>query len=112
MANEFAQFLCSENTDACYTMSGKLIAHEGIPYGNDSLASFVSVYGNSVPMPKLMATSNFWVHLEIAFANIWDGADPNETLRNLSQSVKLQINGEEVQEEILPDATVTITEAE
>ncbi len=112
MANEFAQFLCSENTDACYTMSGKLIAHEGIPYGNDSLASFVSVYGNSVPMPKLMATSNFWVQLEIAFANIWDGADVNDTLKTLSESVKLQINGTAVEEERLPDATVIITEGQ
>ncbi|MCR5343760.1 MAG: extracellular solute-binding protein [Butyrivibrio sp.] len=112
MANEFAEFLCSENTDACYTMSGKLIAHEGIPYSNASLVSFVSVYGNSVPMPKLMATSNFWVQLEIAFADIWDGADVNDTLKTLSENVKLQINGTAVEEERLPDATVVITEGQ
>lgn len=111
-ANNFARYLCNEHSDSMYELSGKLIAHSGISYDNESLAAYAEVYRNSVPMPKLMETSNFWVHLEIAFANIWDGADPNETLRNLSQSVKLQINGEEVQEEILPDATVTITEAE
>lgn len=112
MANDFAQFLCSEHTDSCYVMSGKLIAHEGIPYSNSSLASFVSVYGNSVPMPKLMATSNFWVQLEIAFSNIWDGADVNETLKTLSENVKLQITGTAVEEEKLPDATVVITEGQ
>ncbi len=111
-ANDFAAFLCSENTDTCYTMSGKLIAHEGIPYNNDSLDSFLSVYGNSVPMPKLMATSNFWVKLEIAFADIWDGANVNDTLKTLSENVKLQINGSEVEEERLPDATVVITEGQ
>ncbi len=111
-ANDFAAFLCSENTDACYTMSGKLIAHEGIPYGNDSLDSFVSVYSKSVPMPKLMATSNFWVQLEIAFANIWEGADVNDTLKTLSENVKLQINGTAVEEERLPNATVVITEGQ
>ena len=111
-ANDFAAFLCSEDTDACYTTSGKLIAHEGIPYGNDSLDSFVSVYSKSVPMPKLMATSNFWVQIEIAFANIWEGADVNDTLKTLSESVKLQINGTEVEEERLPDATVVITEGQ
>lgn len=111
-ANDFAAFLCSEDTDSCYTTSGKLIAHEGIPYGNDSLDSFVSVYSKSVPMPKLMATSNFWVQLEIAFANIWEGADVNDTLKTLSENVKLQINGTEVQEERLPDATVVITEGQ
>ena len=111
-ANNFAKFLCSESTDTMYTMSGKLIAHGGVGYENEALKAFFEVYSRSVPMPKLMATSNFWVLLEIAFENIWDGADVNETLRTLSENVKLQINGEQVQEEILPDATVTITEAE
>ena len=111
-ANDFAAFLCGENTDACYLSSGKLIAHEGIPYGNDSLDSFVDVYSKSVPMPKLMATSNFWVQLEIAFANIWEGADVNDTLKTLSENVKLQINGTAVEEERLPDATVVITEGQ
>ncbi|SEL45438.1 extracellular solute-binding protein [Butyrivibrio sp. ob235] len=111
-ANDFAAFLCSENTDTCYTMSGKLIAHEGIPYGNDSLDSFVSVYAKSVPMPKLMATSNFWVQLEIAFSNIWEGANVNDTLKTLSENVKLQIGGTEVTEERLPDASIVITEGQ
>ncbi len=111
-ANSFARFLCSENTDSMYTMSGKLIAHGNISYENDSLSAFSDVYSNSVPMPKLMETSNFWVQLEIAFANIWDGENVNDTLRTLSEKVKLQINGEEVKEEVLPDATVTITDAE
>lgn len=111
-ANSFARFLCSENTDNMYTMSGKLLAHSKVAYENSSLSAFSDVYANSVPMPKLMATSNFWVQLEIAFANIWDGENVNDTLRQLSESVKLQIGGEEVHEEVLPDATVTITEAE
>ena len=93
-------------------MSGKLLAHSKVAYENASLSAFSDVYANSVPMPKLMATSNFWVQLEIAFANIWDGENVNDTLRQLSESVKLQIGGEEVHEEVLPDATVTITEAE
>ena len=111
-ANSFARFLCSEDTDNMYTMSGKLLARSGVNYENASLPAFVDVYANSVPMPKLMATSNFWVQLEIAIANIWDGGNVNDTLRELSEKVKLQIGGEEVHEEVLPDATVTITEAE
>lgn len=111
-AKEFAKFLASENTDSMYRSSGKLLASQTVAYENDSLNSFVSVYANSVPMPKLMATSNFWVQLEIAFANIWDGANVNDTLKTLSESVKLQINGEAVEEERLPDPTVIITDAE
>ncbi len=111
-ANSFARFLCSEDTDSMYTMCGKLLARSGVAYENESLSAFSDVYGNSVPMPKLMATSNFWVQLEIAFANIWDGENVNDTLRQLSENVKLQIGGEEVHEEVLPDATVKITEAE
>lgn len=111
-ANAFAKFLCSEDTETMYTMSGKLAANSLVNYSNESLASYVSVYGNSVPMPKLMETSNFWVLLEIAFANIWDGSDVNQTLRELSENVKLQITGEEVHEEVLPDATVIITDGQ
>ncbi len=111
-ANNFARFLCSEQSDSMYTMSGKLIAHDGINYENSALLAFSEVYSNSVPMPKLMATSNFWVQLEIVFENIWDGADVNETLKSLSESVKMQINGEEVEEEVLPGPTVVIVEPE
>ncbi len=111
-ANDFARYLCGENTENMYAMSGKLSASNAVEYTNDSLTSFVSVYDNSVPMPKLMATSNFWVQLEIAFADIWDGADVNTTLRILSENVKLQISGEEIKEEVLPNATVQIADGE
>ncbi|WP_035767863.1 sugar ABC transporter substrate-binding protein [Butyrivibrio sp. NC2002] len=111
-ADDFACFLATEGTDAMYNMSGKMLAHSKVNYANESLNSFVSVYANSVPLPKMIATSNFWVQLEIAFSNIWDGANVNDTLKSLSESVKLQIGGEAVEEERLADPTVIITDTE
>ena len=49
-------------------------------------------YEKSVSLPKMIETSNFWVQLEIAFTQVWNGADPDETLRALSDAIGAQID--------------------
>ena len=55
----------------------------------------------SVPMPKMIETSNFWVELEITFARIWGGEDANDDLKALSEKIMAQVTGGEYTEEYI-----------
>ena len=102
-AGAFAKYLCSDNSGDIYKLTGKLSAHQGVNYEDSRLNTFISVYADSVPMPKTIETSNLWMELEIAFTNIWNGADCNSTLKAVSESIKTQITGTAYTEEALPD---------
>lgn len=98
LAEDFAKFLTCDYTDTLYSRTGKVAARYGVDYGNGNLQQFVNEYEISVPMPKMVETSNFWVELEIAFAQIWDGADANTRLKELSEQIMTQVTGEPYEE--------------
>lgn len=105
-AEAFARYVVWERADSLYDRTGKISARKGISYENEKLAVTMKEYEDSIPIPKMMETSNFWVQLEIAFANIWTGADVNETLRTLSEQIMTQVSGTEYKEEVLPDPVI------
>ena len=41
--------------------------------------------------------------MEIAFTQIWNGADANDTLKKLSEQIMTQVTGKTYTEEKLPD---------
>ena len=102
MANDFAVYLTQYATADLYTRTGKLPVYAGgTTYDNPNAAAFLEEYANSVPMPKMLETSNFWVQLEIAFAKIWTGDDANDSLKALSEQIMSQILGEAYTEEYI-----------
>ncbi len=111
-AEDFARFLTCEYTDALYSRTGKVAARYGVDYGNMNLQEFVNEYEISVPMPKMVETSNFWVELEIAFAQIWDGANANDRLRSLSEQIMTQITGQPYTETVIEEEEETMQEME
>ncbi len=102
-ANNVAKFFCSDNSGDIYRLGGKVAAHYGVAYDNMSLPTFVAVYADSVPMPKTIETSNLWMELEIAFTRIWNGADCNSTLKQVSENIMTQITGTQFVETMIPD---------
>lgn len=104
IASDFAKFLTCEYTDTLYARTGKVASRYDVDYGNINLQEFVNEYEISVPMPKMIETSNFWVELEIAFAQIWDGADVNDRLRELSEKIMTQVTGEPYTETAIEEA--------
>ncbi len=102
-ANDVAKFLCSDNSGDIYKLGGKVAAHYGVKYDDANIINFVSVYADSVPMPKTIETSNLWMELEIAFTKIWNGEDCNSTLKQVSENIRTQITGTPYTEETLPD---------
>ena len=102
-ANAVARYICNDNSTDLYTNSGKIAAHYGVKYNNSDITNFIDVYDASIPMPKTIETSNLWMQLEIAFTKIWNGADANSTLKEVSESIMTQVTGEQYVEESIPD---------
>lgn len=99
MANDFGVYLTEYVTDALFARTGKLpVCSTGDTYDDPNKAAFLQEYMSSVPIPKMIETSNFWVELEIAFAKIWDGEDANNDLKALSEKIMGQVTGEEYRE--------------
>lgn len=93
LAERFAVYLCRDRAQGMYERCGKVPAKLDVNFENPRVAYFMEEYRDSVPMPKMMATSNFWVKMEIAFTQIWSGADAGDTLQELAEEMKAQING-------------------
>ena len=102
MANDFAVYLTEHSTDTLYARTGKLPLYDsGDTYSDPNKAAFYQEYMCSIPMPKMIETSNFWVELEIAFAKIWDGEDANKDLKALSEKIMGQVTGEKYEEQYI-----------
>lgn len=102
-ANDFARFLTSEYNDILYDRTGKVSAAKNVDYGNDALDQFAREYERSISMPKMIETSNFWVQLEVTFSQVWNGADANRMLKDLSEQIMGQVTGSAYSEEYIED---------
>ena len=100
-ANVFARYICASYSDSLYARTGKVSARRYIPHENPVFYTIDLAYELSVPMPKVVESSNFWVELEMCFTNIWLGDDANATLKKLSEQIKKQVTGEDVVEDYI-----------
>lgn len=99
MANDFAVYLTQYASEMLFARTGKLpVSDSGDTYEDANRAAFLQEYKSSVPMPKMIETSNFWVELEITFARIWSGEDANSYLKALSEKIMAQVIGGEYTE--------------
>ena len=102
MANDFAVYLTQYASEMLCARTGKLPASDaGDTYEDADREAFWQEYKYSIPMPKMVETSNFWVELEIAFARIWGGEDANNALKTLSEKIMAQVTGGEYSEQYI-----------
>jgi len=87
MANRFAAYLVTECADSLYERSGKVSANRNVDLQNGALQVFMLEYGESVPLPKMMETGNFWLQLERLFSSVWNGADVTALVEELSNQI-------------------------
>ncbi len=100
-ANEFAQYLTCDFKEDLYERCGKLPAcHQEYVEGSGS-SVFKKAYEQSIPMPKMVEVSNFWMKLEIAMRDIWEGADINTSVKTLSEQIMTQVTGQAYTEEYI-----------
>ena len=105
------RYLADASVEDLYEITGKISAMTKQEYDDPHVEGFVQSYADSVPIPKMLETSNFWVGLEICFAKVWSGEDANTQIRTLSEQIKTQLNGAAVTEEILEDPQVELLPA-
>jgi len=92
LANEFAAYLSYEGADPLYMKAGKLACKRGIEYENAEMNNVMTEYQKSMPLPKMIETSNFWLQLEIAFSRVWAGEEPDIVLKELAEHMGGQID--------------------
>ncbi|MBP5608954.1 MAG: sugar ABC transporter substrate-binding protein, partial [Lachnospiraceae bacterium] len=80
------------NADTLYDRTGKMPCMGGVTGENTGAKGVVrELYESSAVLPKLITLSNFWVELELAYSRVWDGADPEQTLKTLSEQMREQV---------------------
>lgn len=112
IANSFAKFITIDEAGELYNMTGKLSASNNVKYDNEYISLFADEYSQSRPVPKMMATSNYWLLAEIAFSNIWSGKNVNSEVKNLSEQLKEQVMGVAISEDYIDSPSKEETEVE
>lgn len=102
-ANKFASYLAGEASVSLYEKTGKIPANAENACQDDRTTVFFQEYRDSVPVPKMMVTSNLWVQLEVTFAHVWNGAEVSKSLQELSQMIMSQATGSEYVEEYIDE---------
>lgn len=90
LANRFAAYLANEYTGNLYQWTGKVSANVNANADNEALQMFMAEYAESVTLPKMMETGNFWLQLEVLFAKVWNGADVTTVLKEFADQIALQ----------------------
>lgn len=91
MANRFAAYLTDEYIDDFYERTGRIPANLSAGTDHDALQIFMEEYRDSIPLPKMMETGNFWLQLEVLFSKVWNGADVTGAVQELADQMNLQM---------------------
>ena len=93
LAEKFAVYLCDEIAGSVYERTGKASANRraSMDEAAGGLSIFAEEYEDSIPLPKLMEMENFWLELEITFSKVWNGADPEKSLKELDETMRIQL---------------------
>lgn len=90
-ANDFAHFLSYECADRLYEQTGKVSVVKSVTAGDADWERIMVQYAGSVEIPKIIEMSNYWIVMEIAFANIWNGADITSEIQNVMDQMNLSV---------------------
>ena len=98
-ANAFAAWLVCGGAGDIYAGTGRLPALLDAVPDVTGADGFAAEYADSIPMPKMMRTANFWVSMEIAYMKAWQGENVSDMLKELSEQIMEQVTGSEYVEE-------------
>lgn len=90
-ANDFAHFLSYEKAEHLYEQTGKVSVRKDVTAGDEKWERIMAQYDGSVEIPKIIEMSNYWILMEIAFANIWNGSDITTEIEGVVNQVNMQM---------------------
>ncbi len=91
LANGFAAYLVYDCAEELYEKTGKLSARNGTDEDNGPAQIFKLEYADSVSLPKLMETGNFWLQMEVLFSKVWNGAEVEPLVSELAEQIAAQV---------------------
>ncbi len=94
LANEFAAYLVTEYAEDLYEKTGKISAYHYSDLDNGAVQMFKQAYAESVSLPKMMETGNYWIQLEVLFSKVWNGSDAATLLAELADQIATQVSVE------------------
>lgn len=94
LANEFAAYLVTQRAEELYEKTGKIAARTGTDTENGPVQIFKQEYADSVSLPKMMETGNFWLQMEVLFAKVWNGADVETLVTELAEQITTQVSAQ------------------
>ena len=97
LADRFAAYLSEEYADGLYERSGKMPAsiHAAENADNGALTIFANEYADSVSLPNMLETGNFWMQLEVLFSKVWNGEDATTLVQQLADNMSQQLGNTE-----------------
>lgn len=97
LADRFAAYLSEEYADGLYERSGKMPVsiHAAENADNGALTIFANEYADSVSLPKMLETGNFWMQLEVLFSKVWNGEDVTTLVQQLADNMSQQLGNTE-----------------
>lgn len=90
-AKEFARYITYEKVGDLYTEANKMPVKMGVSYDNDQMQVLIDQYEDSVEVPKITELSNYWIWMEITFADIWQGNDVRTEIQSIVERVEAQV---------------------
>ena len=91
-ANDFAHYVSYERAEQLYEQTGKVSVCKSVTAGDANWERIMVQYAGSVEIPKIIEMSNYWILMESAFANIWNGADIMTEIGNVVAQMNMQLN--------------------
>ncbi len=91
-ANDFAHYLSYQKADELYDKTGKVSVCKSATVEDEKWERIMVQYAGSVEIPKIIEMSNYWILMEIAFANIWNGADIMSEIGHVVSQMNMQLS--------------------
>lgn len=91
LANAFAAYLTNDCAEDIYEKTGKLAAKSDTDQDNGAAQIFKLEYADSVSLPKMMETGNFWMQMEVLFTKVWNGENVEKLVTALAEQISTQI---------------------
>ncbi|MBQ8184438.1 MAG: extracellular solute-binding protein [Lachnospiraceae bacterium] len=90
-AQEFAKYITYDKVDALYEKTNKMPVKIGVEYENDQMQVLLDQYEDSVEVHKITDLSNYWIWMELTFADIWKGNDVRTEIESVSERIQAQL---------------------
>ena len=92
LAERFALCLTREETDVFSDLTGMACCARTFGWDGGANQIYALEYADSVSLPKMMETENYWMQIEAMFARIWEGGDIDDELEMLEDSLNSVMN--------------------